>query len=389
MNKKKSIFLATGGESPAVLTEAIWALVVRNKMILTEIHVITTSEGKNKILEAGLIDMKKGPFARLWKDWKLPAKTFPLFGESQIHIPPKMKIKKDLGDSEANAAMEEEIAQRLDEFTKDPAVGLQASLAGGRKTMSAYLTLGMSAFAREGDTLYHVLMDPGKEKKLSNGWYPDPKKKAEIKWVNLFEVPFPRLNNFFRNIHLDLLKTSLTTAFEEFNMKQVSLTVNLEKAPGYIEVDGKRLDLDPKQSLWVALLAWRKNGILCPRDVKSCETCQLKPCRLTNQAQSNAGNAIKIMLTPKDLEFCRIAYRIFKNDDDLLTGPFDTDMILETNWWGASRSRLGKRLITQLGPSKAALIVNELGRGSGAHPLQAVLGIDRTLVSIKVLGLLS
>ena len=47
----KRILLSVTGMSPAVVTETLYALVTEKNFVPTEIQVITTEQGKNKLLE--------------------------------------------------------------------------------------------------------------------------------------------------------------------------------------------------------------------------------------------------------------------------------------------------------------------------------------------------
>ena len=47
----KRILLSVTGMSPAVVTETLYALVTEKGFIPTEIQVITTVQGKNKLLD--------------------------------------------------------------------------------------------------------------------------------------------------------------------------------------------------------------------------------------------------------------------------------------------------------------------------------------------------
>ena len=64
-DKKRHVLVAVSGMAPAVLTEAVWALSKRNKIIVDEIVVFTTSEGRDAIKEE-LLD--SGVWNRLRKE---------------------------------------------------------------------------------------------------------------------------------------------------------------------------------------------------------------------------------------------------------------------------------------------------------------------------------
>jgi CRISPR-associated protein (TIGR02584 family) len=374
MPDRKNILLAVSGATPAVLTETVWAMAVRDQVKLDELHVVTTDLGKRMFAEAGFFDPKRSPFTAMEQDWKLRRmrRPLPAFPEANVHIPAGMK-SKDLTDSQENECMESEITDQLRRYTGDPSVRLYASLAGGRKTMAAYMILGMTAFAREDDKLHHVLMAAPGGTNPPGWWYPRPGKPKEIKWVNLFEVPFPRLRKTFETMHGDLMRTSLTAAFSKFNSR-IRLDINLNDRARFIEVDGQAVKLEPKSALWLALLAYRKKSGMCPAGARSCEACREKNCKVTNLARKTKEDDIQMNLRDRDVEFCRAAYMKVRGD---LEEKLTPEEVLSAKWWGSARTHMRDKLIKALGPSKAAALVSGFGKGSGAAPVEAILGTDR------------
>ena len=70
----RRILLLVTGLSPQVITETTYALTRKN-WIPTEIHVITTAEGKQRV-ELALLSEKPGWFRRQRNDLSLPAIDF-------------------------------------------------------------------------------------------------------------------------------------------------------------------------------------------------------------------------------------------------------------------------------------------------------------------------
>lgn len=201
----RRILLAVTGMSPQIVTETLWALAVRQDpaFVPTEIHVVTTSEGADRV-RLQLLAQDSGYFHRLRADYGLPEMAF---GEEQIHViadaaGPLADIRSP-ADNEAAADFLTTLVQSL---TQDPNAALHVSLAGGRKTMGYYLGYALSLFGRPQDRLSHVLVSEGYESSPLF-FYPTPTQqiiyvgpqqrpldtaKAEI---DLAIIPFVRLRD--------------------------------------------------------------------------------------------------------------------------------------------------------------------------------------------------
>ena len=73
----RRILLAVTGLSPQVVTETLYALAVRRDppFVPTEIHLLTTAEGKQRA-ELALLSEDPGWFHRLCDDYGLPPIRF-------------------------------------------------------------------------------------------------------------------------------------------------------------------------------------------------------------------------------------------------------------------------------------------------------------------------
>jgi hypothetical protein len=112
----------------------------------------------------------------------------------------------DIRDSNDNLIAADLIFNIVKSLTSDKDTALHASIAGGRKTMSAYLALAMQIFGRKLDRLSHVLVHPDYESGLF--FYP-PKKDFEIRTrdgrtvrakdaiIELADIKFVRLGEHF------------------------------------------------------------------------------------------------------------------------------------------------------------------------------------------------
>lgn len=209
----KNVLLALVGMNPAVLTETVWALVTEKKIIPDEVVVLTTTEGRAKIKKE-LVD------SGVWENMKtaLAAKRIDiegklLFGDSNdaIRIFSSKDKKSNLNDiatSEDNDAAADFIMRNIREFSEDPETTIWASLAGGRKTMSALMMACMNLLGREQDHVLHVLVNPPYDGCLKPlFFFPEKNKKhatlegktiksTDAK-ITLIDVPFVKMRSWY------------------------------------------------------------------------------------------------------------------------------------------------------------------------------------------------
>lgn len=212
VNRDKSIvLLACVGTSPAVLTETVWALAHEKKSVVPDrVVVITTSRGKAQI-KADLLSGANSVWAQMNKTLFKSSDRVKL-GETDIRVIPDASNNEadDLRSAEDNMRAADFMLGVLREFTENPDTVVYASIAGGRKTMSALMLSCMSLLGREDDKVYHVLTTPeamafrpkfffpirgtfeysesGKAKKVSGG---------KVK-IELFEVPYVPIRGWFK-----------------------------------------------------------------------------------------------------------------------------------------------------------------------------------------------
>ncbi len=157
MRFDKHILLCAAGTTPQVVMETLWALMKQGERI-DEIRVITTLEGRDR-LRRQLLDPEKGQFFAFCRDYEIdPASiNFSERNISLLHLPDG-RLMDDIRTPEENRHAANQICEIVRELTRDEKTRIIASAAGGRKTMSIYLTTGMQLFARSWDTLSHVLV---------------------------------------------------------------------------------------------------------------------------------------------------------------------------------------------------------------------------------------
>lgn len=184
--------IAVLGLSPSVLTETLYyfARLHTPRRIPEDVHVITTRLGQAAIQTKLLT----------------PSETMPspwdTFCTSVLHAHPRLTIEVPHDDDQhpledirhrrddeilANACYQRVATYAMQEDTL-PLIG---SIAGGRKTMSAYLLAAFSIFARPQDRLVHVLVRPAQLERDRAFLYPTAMYPEAT--LDLIDIPFPRL----------------------------------------------------------------------------------------------------------------------------------------------------------------------------------------------------
>jgi CRISPR-associated protein (TIGR02584 family) len=206
----RNVLVAVSGQTPAIITETLWALERRFATKIDEIRIITTSQGRtmlrNHLLGSG------GQFPRFCADYEIPSGRI-AFSEKSIYVL-KDAGGKDLDDirsCEDNFCAANQVFNLINEWCKRKDECLLCSVAGGRKTLGIYLTVSLMMFGRPYDKLYHVLVTPAFETGVPDFFYPPPHERlytrisktgsgliteeisSEKANVELAEIPFLRL----------------------------------------------------------------------------------------------------------------------------------------------------------------------------------------------------
>jgi CRISPR-associated protein Csx14 len=278
----KTILLAVCGLSPQVITETLFALH-QNGRTVDSIQVITTREGKEKIFGV-LLSGGKGHYYQYLKEYGYdpqaidfgPANIQVIAGEDGLEIP-------DILDEPHNEAFLRQCLELTFHFTRDPENTVYFSVAGGRKTMSACLTLAAQMYGRSRDRIYHVLVSPEFESNPDFFYPPRVSKAIELRdrqgqpytketrfaEITLVHLPFvsirEQLSGRFLKKPLDPATLMLSLVREEKNR----LTVNLVQ--GKLVYRGMELDLMPARLALYAFFALRKKECNLPRE--NCRDC--------------------------------------------------------------------------------------------------------------------
>ncbi len=260
----RRILLAVTGLTPQIVTETLFALAVtaEEKFVPTEVHVITTLEGAQRV-RLSLLDEDSGQFHALCREYNLPAISFPA---RHIHVipDPSGQPLSDIRTPEDNLRAADFISHLVRDFCRDDQAALHVSIAGGRKSMGFFVGYALSLFGRSQDALSHVLVNdpfeslpdfffPPKQGKVLHARDGRPVHTDDAR-VMLAEIPFVRLRG---GVPASLLSGNVSFA-ETVNGVQSGLnfiSLNFDTQKRAVGCGGKWIVLPPSLFafyLWIA-----------------------------------------------------------------------------------------------------------------------------------------
>ncbi|MBW1730587.1 MAG: TIGR02584 family CRISPR-associated protein [Deltaproteobacteria bacterium] len=280
----KNVLLAVTGLSPQVITETLYALHHSQRQVHT-IHVITTRDGKEKILAQLLAD-GGGHYHRYLREYGIEPSSID-FGPQNVHtITDEHGIEiPDIRDEKDNEYLLKKCLELAFHFTSDRHTAVFFSVAGGRKTMSSCMTLAAQMYGRAQDRLYHVLVSP--EFESNRDFFYPPKvsklielhddkgrplfKETKYAEINLIHIPFVSIRDQLSSELLDAPKDPGTLMLSLIKEEERRLTINLV----YGKIIYKTLELDfmpARMALYTFFARQKKN---CPKgDVQTCGNCR-------------------------------------------------------------------------------------------------------------------
>ena len=204
----RHILLCVAGLTPQIITETLYALTQQGGERIDEIRVITTLGGRDRIRQT-LLDPAHGHFFAFCREYGLDPGSI-LFDETTIKLLHSTdgRMLPDIRSVEDNTCAANQICDLVRELTRQPHTTLYASAAGGRKTMSIYLTTAMQLFGRAQDRLSHVLVSEAFETLPEFFYIPPTPRQIEVKdrtgqvvkhlstasaEIHLADIPFIRL----------------------------------------------------------------------------------------------------------------------------------------------------------------------------------------------------
>jgi CRISPR-associated protein (TIGR02584 family) len=217
MSDKKVILIATMGASPAVLTETVWSLSHVTLSVVPDEIVVLTPKNCADRLKKEILSGEESVWNRLLKELvkdKINIDGKLVFGEMSIHVIPDAHKNAmwDLRSAEDNLLAADFMMQEIRKYSESPDTEIIASIAGGRKTMSALLLSCMTLLGREEDKVVHVLLPEELEGGAEPPFYfpqkgvvhvskrTGKKYKGEKLRSELFEVPFVRMRGWYQEM---------------------------------------------------------------------------------------------------------------------------------------------------------------------------------------------
>jgi len=238
MKNKKNILLALVGKSPQVISESIYAFKKQKNIAIDQVKVVTTSQTKQSTWQCLSANSDNGlsVMSNLANDIGIPEISFD-FKDILVPNGPDGLAISDVQSASEMEAVAQFLLSLVKELTADDQVCIHASLAGGRKTMTFYLSYAMSIYARPKDSLSHVFVSYPYES--SNFYYPTPYSKtiftkegakdAKDAEVNLASIPYVKLRP---NLPLKFLQQTIsfkeTEQLYDILNAPLSLKINTE-----------------------------------------------------------------------------------------------------------------------------------------------------------------
>ena len=288
-----TILLAVLGESPAVLTETVWALARQEQpfVIPARILVLTTTVGARRLHEELFAESRQFGGRSPWQALRdeLLQGLPPAQADRLLVLEPERIITSragpdgvaqpldDLRTRADNDAAADFILEQVRAITANPDTRLIASIAGGRKTMGALLYAAMTLIGRETDRLTHVLVNPPFDQRLDPPFFFPPPQSVQHKLVGrdrttstnssasarieLADVPFVPLRNGFEELDATVGGfAGLVTRYSRALLQRADHvpTIAFDEARPTIVIDGHRIELTPKEAaprLQLAILA--------------------------------------------------------------------------------------------------------------------------------------
>lgn len=278
----KTILLAVSGLNPQVITETLYALV-ENRQMADEIHVLTTRRGREAVY-ANLLSGKSGKFHAFLAEYRIPPSSI-RFDHDCVHVVTDEHGNEiaDIVDAADNTRLLKKCLDLAFAFTTDPDTAVYFSIAGGRKTMSACLTLAAQLYGRPQDRLYHVLVSPEFESSPEFFYPPAAHRAIALKdplgqpyfkdtryaRVTLINLPFVSIREFLSPAHLKTPKHPGDLMLSLIRDASPRLTVDLRAR----KIIYKTLELDmmPAHLALYAFFIQRKKN--CAKNVPSCRDC--------------------------------------------------------------------------------------------------------------------
>lgn len=280
----RRVLLGVAGLSPSIITETLYALAVPlaagdrtpaawEPFVPTEIHLITTSKGRDAAIQALLTPEEGAPqghLKRLFADYPQHfGPDLPAFGPEHIHVIERDGCPVlDIDTPEDSTATGDTIIGVLREFVGDPGCAIHASIAGGRKSMSFLLGMCMSLLGRAQDRVSHVLVPEAFE--VRNFYFPPstpvtmagrfgPVSTSDAR-ITLATLPLLRIFDGL-GVKLGTEGRTFMDAVELGELEIQRPMLRVRPKTRMVELAGRRCQLTLAEMFLYTLLALRRQGL--------------------------------------------------------------------------------------------------------------------------------
>jgi len=306
----KRILLAVSGLSPQVITETIYGLH-QQRRTPDAIRILTTREGKATI-HAHLLSPADGHYYRLLKDYGIPAESID-FSARHLHVATdQFGIEyDDIAGEDENERFLALCMEHAFEATRDPDTEVFFSIAGGRKTMGACLTVAAQCYARPQDRIFHVLVTSEFESSR-DFYYPPPvsvplvlldyktktpyTKETRYAQVTLIPLPFFSIRDRLTDNHLKQTETPASLMLSLVREKRSELLLDLKNRK--VIWKGMELDMMPARMAIYVFFAFLKKEAECHgSECHGCDSCTM-PINAVLDNDSNIAELYRKHLAP-------------------------------------------------------------------------------------------
>jgi CRISPR-associated protein (TIGR02584 family) len=252
---KRRILIVTGGMSPAIVTETVWALArQRDPPFWPDRMLVVVTAGALERCRSGLLGAE-GKLALLSQELG----QLSLAERTEIVAAASFDIA-----SEADAiAFGDTVCEVVQRETRDAGAVVHLSLAGGRTTMSFHGGAAMTLFGRPQDELSHVLVHPQSlERPEADFWWPGHNRPGDVK---LSPIPFVRVRGRLPRAMLEQ-KMDYARYVAQVNaaMEGESVVLELLAGTSTLRIAGGAVlvKLEPKDFVVYRVLAeWAKRAV--------------------------------------------------------------------------------------------------------------------------------
>ncbi len=280
----ENILISLSGLSPAVVTETVWGLATRERdpIVVDRVVVLTTKKGRKKLDEQ--VFSRKTPksksgwermVAELKKRGVKVAGRLRFDSEEDVLLFPSVDGEgnaDDINSKASNTKAADFIFDTIAGFTNSAGSEnrrVLASLAGGRKTMSALMLSCMSLLARAQDKVFHVLVNEPYEYGVVKGEEPfifpenrvirffDSTIKKEVPAnakdadISLIDLPFVKVMGFLGRLKVDTYDEAVKTTQKALQPNPI---LAFDFKTGRWQANGSDIGLTEYQSLLLAMV---------------------------------------------------------------------------------------------------------------------------------------